>query len=313
MNPLERILEGKSKDLGGFCVTRILPVAQRRHVGPFVFYDQMGPAQFNPGEGINVRPHPHIGLATVTYLFDGEMDHRDCLGVHQTIYPGDVNWMTAGKGVTHSERTGDEARAKGLFMFGIQVWVALPEDCQEIEPEFHHHGADDLPAFELGDAHCRLILGSAYGRTSPVKVYSPIVYAHIEAKAGAQFDLPEGHEELALHVVSGGVEVRGETVSGGHMAIFTPGQNQASVSVTEDSRLMLLGGQPLGQRFMEWNFVSSRKERIEQAKADWRASIAQGFKDTPFRMPVEENEYIPLPGDPEPGEPPACTEENPTS
>ena len=313
MSQLERILEGKSKDLGGFSVTRILPMAQRRHVGPFVFYDQMGPARFHPGEGIDVRPHPHIGLATVTYLFDGEMDHRDCLGVHQTVFPGDVNWMTAGKGVTHSERTGDTARASGQFMHGIQVWVALPEDCQEIEPEFHHHGAGDLPDFEVGGAHFRLILGSAYGHTSPVKVYSPIVYAHIEAKAGARFDLPQGHEELALHVVSGRLETAGEPLSGGHMAIFTPGQTQASVTVTKDSRLMLLGGQPLGPRHMEWNFVSTRKERIEQAKADWRASIAAGFKDTPFRMPVEEHEYIPLPGDPEPGEPPACTEENPTS
>ena len=313
MSQLERILEGRSKDLGGFSVSRILPMAQRRHVGPFVFYDQMGPARFKPGEGIDVRPHPHIGLATVTYLFDGEMDHRDCIGVHQTIYPGDVNWMTAGKGVTHSERTGEAARAKGMDMYGIQVWVALPEDRQEIEPEFHHHGAEDLPAFEIGGADFRLILGSAYGQTSPVKVYSPIVYAHIEAQAGATFELPQGHEELALHVVTGAVETGGERVAGGHMAIFTPGQNQASVTATENSRLMLLGGQPLGQRFMEWNFVSTSKERIEQAKADWRASIAQGFKDTPFHMPVEENEYIPLPGDPEPGEPPACTEENPTS
>jgi hypothetical protein len=233
--------------------------------------------------------------------------------VHQTIYPGDVNWMTAGKGVTHSERTGEKARDSGQFMHGIQVWVALPEDKQEIEPEFHHHGAGDLPAFEIGGAQFRLILGSAYGHTSPVKVYSSIVYAHIEAEAGTTFDLPEGHEELALHVVSGRIETADEPVSGGQMAIFMPGQTQGSVKVTENTRLMLLGGQSLGPRYMEWNFVSTSKDRIEQAKSDWRASIAQGFQDTPFRMPVEENEYIPLPGDPEPGEPPACTEENPTS
>ena len=313
MSALERILEGKSKDLGGFSVARILPVAQRRHVGPFVFYDQMGPATFQPGEGIDVRPHPHIGLATVTYLFDGEMDHRDCLGVHQTVYPGDVNWMTAGKGVTHSERTGEDARAKGMFLHGIQVWVALPDDQQEIDAEFHHHGKDALPAFEIGGAQFRLILGEAYGHTSPVKVYSPIVYAHIEAPAGAEFDLPEGHEELAIHVVSGNITTGGEPITGGHMAIFKPGAMTGHVRVSEDARLMLLGGAPLGERFMEWNFVSTTKERIEQAKADWRASIASGFKNTPFRMPVDEDEYIPLPGDPEPGEPPACSEEHPTS
>ncbi|HCR94409.1 MAG TPA: hypothetical protein DIV98_05635 [Oceanicaulis sp.] len=313
MSSLERILEGKSRDLGGFSVARILPVAHRRHVGPFVFYDQMGPARFKPGQGIDVRPHPHIGLATVTYLFDGEMDHRDCLGVHETIRPGDVNWMTAGKGVTHSERTGEDARASGMFMHGIQVWVALPDDKQEIDAEFHHHGADELPAFEKGGAQFRLILGEAYGHTSPVRVYSPIVYAHIEAKAGAEFDLPEGHEELAIHVVSGTITTGAETIAGGQMAIFTPGAVTGRVSVSEDARLMLLGGQSLGERFMEWNFVSTTRERIEQAKNDWRASIAAGFKDTPFRMPVDENEYIPLPGDPEPGEPPACTEDHPTS
>ena len=313
MSALERILEGKSRDLGGFSVARILPMAQRRHVGPFVFYDQMGPAQFEPGEGIDVRPHPHIGLATVTYLFDGEMDHRDCLGVHETIRPGDVNWMTAGKGVTHSERTGDDARASGMFLHGIQVWVALPDDKQEIDAEFHHHGADALPAFELGGAQFRLILGDAYGHTSPVKVYSPIVYAHIEAKTGAEFDLPEGHDELAIHVVSGSIQTGGEILTTGQMAIYTPGAITGRVIVSEDARLMLLGGAPLGQRFMEWNFVSTSKERIEKAKSDWRASIAGGFKDTYFHMPVDEHEYIPLPGDPEPGEPPACTEENPTS
>lgn len=301
MSALERIISGKSKDLGGFSVARVLPMAQRRRVGPFVFFDQMGPAQFKPGAGIDVRPHPHIGLATVTYLFDGEMDHSDSIGVHQTIHPGDVNWMTAGKGVSHSERTGEAARKAGMFMHGIQVWVALPEEHQELDPEFHHHKAESLPAFERGGAQFRLILGEAYEQTSPVMVYSPIVYAHIEAPAGSDFDLPDNHEDLALFVVSGTIETSGETVSEGQMAIFNPGERD-HVTVSADARIMLLGGKDLGPRFMEWNFVSSSQERIEQAKAEWRASIAGGFKNTAFSLPDGEAEYIPLPGDPDPGQ-----------
>jgi len=267
MSALERILDGKTKDLGGFSVARVLPMAARRRVGPFVFFDQMGPAKFKPDHGIDVRPHPHIGLATVTYLFDGEMDHADSIGVHQTIRPGDVNWMTAGKGVAHSERTGTEARARGMFMHGIQVWVASPADDEELEPEFHHHKADSLPAFERGGAQFRLILGDAYGHTAPVKVYSPIVYAHVEAPRGAVFDMPDNHEDLALYVVSGQIQIENSMIAAGQMAVFNPGRT-SDVHVQEDARLMLLGGQDLGPRFMEWNFVSSRKERIEQAKDD---------------------------------------------
>ena len=296
---LERIIDGKSKDLGGFSVARVLPMAQRRRVGPFVFFDEIGPATFKPGDGIDVRPHPHIGLATVTYLFDGEMDHADSLGVHQTIRPGDVNWMTAGRGVSHSERTGPEARAAGMHLHGIQVWVALPEEFEDTEPDFQHHKADTLPRFERGGATVRLILGAAYGQASPVKVYSPIVYAHVDAPAGAVFDLPDNHEELAVYVVSGAVETDGQAVEAGQMAIFTPGQRD-TVRASRDSRLMLLGGADLGPRFMEWNFVASTREKIEQAKADWRASIAGGFTSTVFQLPDGENEYIPLPGDPDP-------------
>jgi len=301
MSAIERIISGKTKDLGGFSVARVLPMAQRRRVGPFVFFDQMGPAQFKPGAGIDVRPHPHIGLATVTYLFDGEMDHADSIGVHQTIRPGDVNWMTAGKGVSHSERTGQAARDAGMFMHGIQVWVALPEDLQELEPEFHHHKAHSLPAFERGGAQFRLILGKAYGEISPVKVYSEIVYAHIEAPEGSQFDLPDNHEDLAVFVVSGSLDIDGNSVSAGQMAIFNPGQ-RTQIHALEKARLMLLGGQDLGPRYMEWNFVSSSQARIEHAKADWRASIAGQFQDTVFSLPEGETEYIPLPGDPDPGQ-----------
>ncbi len=301
MSAIELIISGKKKDLGdGFTVARVLPFAKRRRVGPFVFFDEMGPAQFEPGTGIDVRPHPHIGLATVTYLFDGEMDHADTLGVHKTIHPGAVNLMTAGRGIAHSERTGPKARKDGHFLHGIQVWIALPTQDEEIEPDFAHHPADSLPEFELGGARLRLILGSAYGRTSPVKVRSPMVYIHAEAPAGSAFDLPEGAGDLAAYVVSGAIESGGEPVGAGYMAVFAPGE-PATLRAKEDSRIMLLGGADLGPRAMEWNFVSTTQDRIEQAKADWRASAAGDWKETPFSMPPGEDEYIPLPGDPDPG------------
>ncbi len=310
---VERLIDGRKKDLGGFHVARVLPVAQRRLVGPFIFFDEMGPARFEPGKGIDVRPHPHIGLATVTYLFEGEMDHRDSLGVFQTIYPGDVNWMTAGRGIVHSERTGEAARKAGFSLHGIQTWVALPEAAEESEPAFHHHKAAELPAFEEGGARMRLILGSAYGHEAPVKVFSPIFYAHAEAPAGALFPAPEEHEDRAVYVVSGRAMVDGVEVGAGVMAVLNPGE-AATIEALEDSRLMLLGGAALpGGRFIEWNFVSSRQERIETAKADWRASAGAGWADTVFRLPDGEHEHIPLPGDPEPGEPPKPTKDCPTT
>ena len=302
MSVVEHIISGRKKDLGhNFTVARVLPFAKRRKVGPFVFFDEMGPARFPPGKGIDVRPHPHIGLATVTYLFDGEMDHADTLGVHKTIEPGAVNLMTAGKGIAHSERTGPKARAAGHELHGIQVWIALPSEDEEMDPSFIHHGADELPEFEMGGATLRLILGSAYGRTSPVKVRSPMVYIHAEAPAGSVIDLPQNAGELAAYVVSGAIETDGEPVSAGSMVVYAAGET-AAIRAQSDSRIMILGGADIGPRVMDWNFVSSRAERIEQAKADWRASIAGGFKDTPFGMPPGEDEYIPLPGDPDPGE-----------
>lgn len=302
MSAVEMIISGKKKHLGDdFTVARVLPYPKRRHLGPFVFFDEMGPATFKPGTGIDVRPHPHIGLATVTYLFEGELDHADTLGVQKTIYPGAVNLMTAGKGIVHSERTGPKARADGHTIHGIQVWIALPTDKEEIEPDFEHTPADKLPEFELGRATLRLILGSAYGHTSPVKVHSPIVYAHAEMPVGSAFDLPENSGDLAAYVVSGSIETAGEPVGAGHMAVFNPGE-AATIRAREDSRVMVLGGADLGPRVMEWNFVSTTQNRIGKAKADWRASIAGNWTDTPFAMPPGEDEYIPLPGDPDPGQ-----------
>jgi redox-sensitive bicupin YhaK (pirin superfamily) len=302
MSAVERIISGRKKSLGDdFTVARVLPYAKRRHVGPFVFFDEMGPATFKPGTGIDVRPHPHIGLSTVTYLFEGEMDHADTLGVQKTIHPGAVNLMTAGKGIAHSERTGPKARAEGHSIHGIQVWIALPKADEEIEPDFEHTPANKLPQFELGGATLRVILGSAYGHTSPVKVRSAMVYIHAEMPAGSAFDLPEGAGDLGAYVVSGSLETGGEPVGKGHMVVFQPGAT-ATLRAREDSRVMVLGGADLGPRAIEWNFVSSSQKRFEKAKADWRASIAGGWKDTPFSMPPGENEYIPLPGDPDPGQ-----------
>ncbi len=302
MSAVEMIISGRKKDLGdGFTVARVLPYAKRRRVGPFVFFDEMGPATFAPGTGIDVRPHPHIGLATVTYLFEGEMDHADSLGVEKTIYPGAVNLMTSGRGIAHSERTGPKARAAGHHIHGIQVWIALPTEDEEVAPEFAHTPAEDLPQFELGGARLRVILGSAYGHASPVKVRSPMVYVHAEMPAGSAFDLPKGAGDLAVYVVSGSIETGGEPVGTGYMAVFAPGEH-ATLRARSDSRIMLLGGADLGPRFMEWNFVSATQDRIEQAKADWRASIAGGWTNTPFSMPPGETEYIPLPGDPDPGQ-----------
>ena len=309
---VELIISGRKKDLGGFQVARVLPEAKRRLVGPFIFFDEMGPAEFAPGDGVDVRPHPHIGLATVTYLFEGEMDHADSLGVHQTIRPGDVNWMTAGKGIVHSERTGPEAREAGHRLHGIQTWVALPEADQEIEPEFHHHGGGELPVIETGGATLRLILGKAYGKASPVKAYSPIVYLHVETQDGAAFDTPDGQEEIAVYLVSGAARVDGETLKPGDMAVLKD-RAAARVETPEASRLMILGGANIGPRAIEWNFVSAHPDRIDQAKADWRASAAAGFEDTVFALPPGETEHIPLPGDAEPGAPPKPTKDCPTT
>lgn len=282
---VDLLIEGRARDIGDFEVRRILPVAKRRAVGPFVFFDQMGPTALPPGKGLDVRPHPHIGLATITFLFEGAITHRDSLGVVQDIRPRDVNWMVAGSGVVHSERSPEADRATGVRLAGIQAWVALPADQEEVAPSFQHYPGADIPRWRQEGAELTLIAGSAYGRTSPVRTNSPTLYLAADLDSGAELALPEAAER-AVYLVTGRATV-GETVLlPGQMAILTPGM--AEMVADEDSRLMILGGDPLdGPRQIWWNFVSSRPERIEQAKADWQAG---NFPPVPG-----ETEFIPLP------------------
>lgn len=284
---LELVIAQRRKDLGGFEVGRVLPWTQRRMVGPFIFFDHMGPADFQPGlaRSTDVRPHPHIGLATVTYLFSGEIMHRDSVGSEQSIRPGEVNWMVAGKGITHSERF-EHARQHGDHLHGIQTWVALPREHEEADPGFTHIGSAALPVQSAEGCTVRIIAGAAYGLRSPVPVFSPTLYVHADLQAGAQLALPNDHAERAVYVAAGMVEVAGNTYSAGSMLVFKPGD--AWVKAIQHSTLMLIGGEPVGQRFIDWNFVSSSKERIEQAKADWRAGR--------MKLPdLDHDEFIPLP------------------
>jgi hypothetical protein len=287
-------IEPHVKDLGGFTVKRLLPAAARRRIGPFVFFDHMGPAQFEPGQGIDVRPHPHIGLATVTYLFEGEIEHRDSLGTVQTIAPGDVNWMTAGSGIVHSERTPRALRDSGGTMHGIQTWVALPREHERHPPEFIHHSASTLPVITLPGIAMRLIVGSAFGKTSPVTVLSDMFYIAVEMEAGASFVLPDGYAERAAYAVSGLARINDTELEAGRMAVLKEGQ-PVTIQALSPVRLMLLGGSPLdGDRFLWWNFVASSREAIEEAKARWRSG---GFASVPG-----DPEFIPLPEEPKPPE-----------
>lgn len=290
---IELVIDQRRKDLGGFEVGRVLPFARRRMIGPFVFFDHMGPADFPAGipRSMDVRPHPHVGLSTVTYLFDGEIMHRDSVGSEQAIRPGEVNWMTAGRGITHSERF-EKARRQGDHMDGIQAWVALPEADEEIAPAFAHHGPEDLPTYENDGLWARLVAGKAFGAEAAVKTNSPLFYVHWVLQPGAKAQLNPEYSERAAYVAAGSVEVGGRTFQTGQMMVFTPGVPVLFTGVTT-AMIMLLGGEPLGERFIEWNFVSSRKERIEQAKADWRAGR--------MKLPdLDHDEFIPLPGDPPP-------------
>ncbi len=288
-DPVELIIEGRRRDIGGFEVRRILPFAKRRMVGPFIFLDEMGPAELPAGQGIDVRPHPHIGLSTVTYLFAGEIMHRDSLGVVQAIRPGAVNWMTAGRGIVHSERSGAEARAAASPLHGLQSWIALPLAQEERAPDFSHHPEQDLPQVAGDGVSLRLIAGRAYGETSPVPVFSDLFYLDAVLKAGAVFRLPEEHPERAVYVVDGAVSLGGRRVEPGSMAVVKPGGAPA-VTAGPASRVMLLGGAPLeGERHIWWNFVASTKERIELAKAAWPAGR--------FYPVPGDDEVIPLPED----------------
>ncbi|HEY1613191.1 MAG TPA: pirin family protein [Rhizomicrobium sp.] len=290
---LELVIDQHRRSLGGFDVGRVLPQAARRMIGPFVFFDHMGPVEFARGipRSVDVRPHPHIGLSTVTYLFAGEIMHRDSLDTEQAIRPGEVNWMTAGRGITHSERF-ERARAEGGTLHGIQSWVALPREDEEIDPGFVHYEGADLPVVTDGGARIRLLAGSAFGVQARVKTQSPIFYAHCELNRGASVALPADYSERAAYVVTGSIEADSRTYHAGQLLIFTP-KSDAAIRASGDATVMLLGGEPLGPRYVEWNFVSSSKERIEQAKADWRAGR--------MKLPVhDDQEFIPLPAEPTP-------------
>jgi len=282
---VENVLESRVTDLGEFSVRRVLPAAERRMVGPFIFFDHMGPAEFPPGKGIAVRPHPHIGIATITYLFEGEIMHRDSLGYTQAIRPGAVNLMTAGRGIVHSERAGDDLDRHSR-LHGIQSWIALPEDEEERDPAFTHYPAAELPVVEKPGARFTLIMGELFGRESPVARYSRTLYADCRLEAGADIDLPNAERELALYVAEGPVTLDGMARRPGEMALLRPGQ-AVSVRAERDARLMLIGGDPLGPRHIYWNFVHSSKERIERAADDWRAGRFDGVPG--------DNEFIPLP------------------
>ena len=284
---LETIIVPRPRDIGGFEVRRLLPSAERRSVGPFVFFDQMGPAELAPGSGIDVRPHPHIGLATVTYLFAGTIVHRDSLGSVQSIEPGAVNWMTAGRGIVHSERSDNELRKQRQKLYGIQIWVALPKQHEEADPDFTHYAAALLPELEGEGKTVRVIAGSLFGKTSPVKTFSKLFYGETVCRPGASLVLENEYEERGIYLLEGSVEIAGQTFEPGRLLVFSSG-DQVKVKARSAARLLLFGGEPLdGPRHLWWNFVSSSLERIEQAKADWKAGR--------FAPVPGDSEFIPLP------------------
>ena len=293
---VELVIPQRQRDLGGFSVGRVLPFARRRMVGPFIFFDHMGPADMPSGlpRSADVRPHPHIGLSTLTYLFAGEIMHRDSVGSQQPIRPGEVNWMTAGRGITHSDRF-ERARREGDHLDGIQAWIALPTHAEEDAPAFAHYDEAELPTYESGGLWARLVAGEAFGASAPVTAHSPLFYVHWRLAAGTQAQLPAQYPERAAYVAHGEVEVEGHVHGAGRMLVFAPGRPVLFTARTE-AVVMLLGGEPVGERYIEWNFVSSSRERIEQAKADWR--------DGRMALPVgDDEEWIPLPDHPPPPEP----------
>ena len=288
------VIPSREKDLGGFSVRRVLPYARRRMVGPFIFLDHMGPAEFRPGQGINVRPHPHIHLATVTYLFEGKVHHRDSLGFDQLIEPGAINWMTAGRGIVHSERTPKDLAATGWRLDGIQCWVALPAEHENVAPSFAHHPSGTLPEFELQGVELKLLLGKALGHESPVKVHSDLFYLDARMEAGQKLTLPCDGREGAVYLAKGALRVSGVELSAYGMAVGVVGEPLV-IEALEPSRFVLLGGSPVGERYIEWNFVSSRRESVEEAKAEWRKG--PGTVRFP-KVPGDEQEFIPLPDEP---------------
>ena len=280
-------IRSQERDLGDFTVRRFLPHSMQRKVGPFVFFDHMGPAGFAPGQGIDIRPHPHVCLATITYLFEGSIVHRDSLGYVQEIRPGEVNWMTAGRGIVHSERTGAAARGSGQNFHGLQLWVALPEESEEVEPEFFHYDRDAIPVLHYQNSTMRLVAGTVFGETSPVKTYSRLFYVDVEMPESGAVLLPNDYSERGVYIISGSLDCRGAPIEAGTLAVFN---EDAAVELTasRNTRLVMLGGDPITERYLDWNFVASTRERIEQAKDDWRNG----------RFPIiadDAQEYIPLP------------------
>ena len=288
---IELLLNQRPRRLGSFEVGRVLPAAKRRMIGPFIFFDHMGPVDLPRGlpRNADVLPHPHIGLSTVTYLFAGEIVHRDSVGMEQAIRPGEMNWMIAGSGITHSERF-ERARREGGPIHAIQSWVALPNGQEEAAPAFAHHEGNDLPVHRDGGVWLRLLAGEAFGLRASVKTHSPLFYLHVTLDRGARIALPREYEERAIFLVSGGVEVDDRTIAPTQMVVFSADAD-AVVQATTSSVLMLLGGAPIGERFIEWNFVSSSRERIAQAKADWSAGR--------MKLPdLDNREFVPLPSYP---------------
>ncbi|MFC3125547.1 pirin family protein [Pseudoroseomonas globiformis] len=287
---IEMVIDQRRHDLGGgFEVGRVLPFSKRRMIGPFIFFDHMGPTQIPAGvdHGVDVRPHPHVGLSTVSYLFSGEIMHRDSLGYEQAIRPQEVNWMVAGRGITHSERL-ERARLQGDRIHGIQAWVALPKELEETAPSFSHYSGVDLPQWDEAGVRGHLIAGSAYGLTAATKTHSPLFYAHLDMAAGASAEIPAGYQERALYIATGEVEMDGRRYGSGKLLVV--GSTGSRVRAFKESTVMVLGGEPVGERFIYWNFVSSSKDRLRQAASEWRAG---GMK-----LPdADDVEFIPLPDD----------------
>ena len=283
---IELIIEPRDKDLGGFSVRRSLPTTQRKMVGPWIFFDHMGPAEFPAGQGINVRPHPHVNIATVTYLFEGEILHRDSLGSVQAIRPGDINLMVAGSGIVHSERERPAVTAAPHRLHGLQLWLALPETDEEIDAAFHHYPAAEIPTVTVADVSVRVMMGTAFGVTSPVRAFAETLYVEANLHTGQTIALPDA-EERAVYVAQGSLNAQGTVIPEHSMAIFTAAPGVV-LEAAEESRIAIIGGERLGERFIEWNFVSSRKERIEQAKRDWKEGRFP-------KIPGDEIEFIPLP------------------
>lgn len=288
MTQIDLTIPPREADIGGLHVRRILPYVKRRMVGPFVFLDHMGPAHFAAHQGIDVAPHPHIGLATVTYLFSGEIFHRDTLGSAQAITPGAVNWMTAGRGIAHSERTTPAEKSKPHDAHGLQSWVALPKEAEECAPEFFHHGAETLPEFDVKDATVRLIAGSLYGYNSPVKLYSPLFYAAVTLPEGGVLELPRDYAERSLYLINGGLRIGDTRIAPATMPVFGDDET-IKIEAEEASSFVILGGDPLPEpRYIDWNFVSSSKEPLLQARDDWRH---QRFG----KIPGDDKDFVPLP------------------